>query len=383
MRVNIVTGFFLPVPPLAGGSTEKAWHGLAFDLANRGHAVTVISRTWAGLPDSEVSGNLRHLRLRGSDHTGSLPRNLWLDLRWGLRVRAKLPAADVTICNTVSLPVLLGLRRHPGGKVAAVMARMPKGHGKFYGKSDRIYALSTAVIQRLIAENQQIAPQVRLLPYPIDWGRLDNVRAARKRPTNAPLNVVFIGRIHPEKGVELLLKAAAQLSRNKKLPAWRVLLIGPHAVSQGGGGEAYVASLQRQFSRELGGQLEIRGPEFEAGSLASCYAESDVFCYPSLAEDGETFGVAVAEAMAAGATPVVSKLACFRELVRNEETGLVFDHSPADPAGSLAHALEKLLTNLELRKELANRARAHARRFDFKTVGSDLEADLRELTGAT
>jgi glycosyltransferase involved in cell wall biosynthesis len=382
MRVNIVTGFFLPVPPLAGGSTEKAWHGLACELANRGHAVTVISRTWAGLPDSEGSGNLRHLRLRGSDHSASLPRNLWLDLRWGLQVRARLPAADVTICNTVSLPVLLGVGRHTGGKVAAVMARMPKGHGKFYGKSDRIYALSNEVIQRLVAENRRLAPRVRLLPYPIDWNRLDEARATQRRPTDTPLEIFFIGRIHPEKGVELLIEAAAHLSRNKKLPSWRVLIIGPHAVRQGGGGEPYVTSLQRRFYRELGGQLEIRGPEFDPGRLASCYAKCDVFCYPSLAEGGETFGVAVAEAMAAGATPVVSNLACFRDLVRDGETGLIFDHLTTDPAGNLAHALEKLLMNPALRKDLSNRARAHAKGFDFNTLGSYLEADLRELTGA-
>ena len=48
MKINIATGFFLPVPPAAGGATEKIWHRLAQVFAAAGHEVTFISRTWPG-----------------------------------------------------------------------------------------------------------------------------------------------------------------------------------------------------------------------------------------------------------------------------------------------------------------------------------------------
>ena len=49
MRISIVSGFFLPVPAVSGGATEKTWHGLAKDFAAQGHSVTLVSRRWPGL----------------------------------------------------------------------------------------------------------------------------------------------------------------------------------------------------------------------------------------------------------------------------------------------------------------------------------------------
>jgi len=266
--------------------------------------------------------------------------------------------------------------------VAVVMARMPKGHGKFYGRADRIYALSPEVSNRLATENPRLTDRIKLLPYPINWTLLAEAAAATKRTAASPVHIIFIGRIHPEKGIELLLEACRHLSRTNGLPDWRITLIGPQSIPQGGGGESYVTTLRDRFATNLGSKLDIREPEFDSVRLSSCYAEADVFCYPSLAEGGETFGVAVAEAMAAGAVPVVSALACFRDLVRSGETGFVFDHRAADPALSLAQVLERLIKDPELRSMLGRCAKAHASRFDLKTLGATLEADLRELTGA-
>src|SRR5690606_4540534 len=91
VRITIVLGFFLPVPPLAGGASEKSWHGLAREFAAQGHDVTVISREWPGLPFTENEGRVRHLRLRGYAHTANLARNLWRDFLWSLRVSRALP----------------------------------------------------------------------------------------------------------------------------------------------------------------------------------------------------------------------------------------------------------------------------------------------------
>ena len=54
MKINIVMGFFLPMPPDSGGATEKTWSRLAHELTLRGHEVTVVSRRWKQWPDREV-----------------------------------------------------------------------------------------------------------------------------------------------------------------------------------------------------------------------------------------------------------------------------------------------------------------------------------------
>ena len=75
MRITIVSGFFLPVPPVSGGSTEKSWYNLAREFAARGHTVTMISRRWSGFPHAESAEGIRHIRLPGWDHTRELWRN--------------------------------------------------------------------------------------------------------------------------------------------------------------------------------------------------------------------------------------------------------------------------------------------------------------------
>jgi hypothetical protein len=48
MRITIVQGAFLPVPPLLGGAVEKMWFGLAPEFVRHGHEVVYISRRFAG-----------------------------------------------------------------------------------------------------------------------------------------------------------------------------------------------------------------------------------------------------------------------------------------------------------------------------------------------
>lgn len=381
MRITIVMGFFLPVPPLAGGATEKIWFQLGERIAAADHDVTIVSRRWPGLPDRETAGRLTHLRVPGMPHTASLARNLVRDFLWGLRVLHRLPPGDIVVCNTVALPVYLRRLRPSAGRVAVVLGRMPKGQVRVYGGVDLILATSPAVAQRALAENPRLASRTRVFPNPIDWSR--HARASQQaqvRSASTPLTIGYVGRIHPEKGLGLLLAAAAHLAATRPdLPLWRIELVGPWSVPQGGGGEAYRDALLSDYGPALGERLSFTGPEFDADKLAQRYGAMDVFCYPSLADQGETFGISVAEAMAAGAPPVVSGLVCFRELVRDGDTGLVFDHTAPDAKLLLAAALARLLADAALRREIAARAQAHAQNYDFAESARAILALLAPL----
>ena len=377
MKITIVTGFFLPVPPVLGGATEKIWYRLATEFAAAGHEVTFVSRTWPGFAARDVVNGVTHVRRRGANHTRFLGLNLWHDFWWGVRVARALPPADVVICNSPTLPAWLGSFRPSAGKVVAVVARMPKGQGRFYGKVSLMLALSEAVATRLRAENPRLASRIAAFPFPIDWQLHANAAAKTTPPT--PVTISYVGRVHPEKGVRLLLAAAARLASRPDLPAWRLELTGPVSIPAGGGGEAYRDQLLAEFGPPLGDRLVFRPPEFDPEKLAQFYGQADVFCYPSLADQGETFGVAVAEAMAAGAAPVVSDLACFRDLVRDGETGLVFDHTAPDAEARLADSLARLLQDREGRRAIARRAQAYVRRFDFAECARTVLADLAKI----
>jgi glycosyltransferase involved in cell wall biosynthesis len=376
LRIAIVTGFFLPVPAVRGGASEKAWHGLARIFARNGHDVTFISRTGPGLAPDETVDGVRHLRVCGFEHTRRLPVNIVLDFIWGLRVARVLPQGDVVICNCVTLPAWLHRAKPSAGKVAVMMGRAPKGQVSFYGGVARIYAPSTFVAGRITSKGA--AGRTRVIGYPIDWGL--HARAARQ--TGSPVIVGFVGRLHPEKGIALLVRAAILLAGRHDLPDWRLRIVGPAEVGEGGGGDRWLGAL-RQEAAPLGDRIEWLGPEFDAERLALLYGGIDIFCYPSVAQTGETFGVAVAEAMAARCAAVVSALGCFNDLVTDATTGLVFDHAGPEPAQRLAECLGRLVADGPMRMDLAMRGQQHVRGFDFAEVSRRILEDLALFAGSS
>lgn len=377
MKITIVTGFFLPVPPVLGGATEKIWHRLAQEFAAAGHEVTFISRAWPGFAARETVAGVAHIRLPGANHTRFLAINLWRDFFWGVRAARSLPSADVVVCNSPILPSWLGRVRPSAGKVVAVVARMPKGQARAYHRVDLVLALSETVADRIRAENPALASRIAQFPFPIDW-QLHAAAVAKALPPE-PVTIGFVGRVHPEKGIRLLLEAAVLLVAQPTLPLWRLQIVGPVAVPAGGGGTDFRDALAAEFGPSLGTRVAFVGPQFDPEKLAQHYGEMDVFCYPSLADKGETFGVAVAEAMAAGCAPVVSNLACFRDLVRDGDTGLIFDHAAPDAAARLAAALGRFVVDTAFRREIAGRAQAFARRFDFAESARTVLADFARI----
>jgi glycosyltransferase involved in cell wall biosynthesis len=380
MRITIVSGFFLPVPPVLGGSTEKIWYRLAREFTAAGHTVTMVSRQWADWPKVEVEpgGRLTHRRLRGCTHTRFLPLNLLLDFLWGLQVSWHLPPSDVVICNTVSLPVYLGYLKPTVGQVAVVLGRMPKGQNRAYFAADVLLATSTAVADKIRQENDALSERIFQFPNPIDWKLHHD---ASRQQELGPLTMGYIGRIHPEKGLEQLLDAALLLAERPDLPPWRVELIGPVAIREGGGGEAYRDSLLARYQDRLKGRLSILPPIYDANTLAGHYGRMAIFCYPSLAVMGEGLSIAPMEAMAAGAVAVVSKLDCYRDLIRPGENGMQFDQSRPDAVAQLAGHLTALLRDKALRERIAAQGQADVRKHDYAEAAGAMLTKFSQMTG--
>lgn len=385
MRISIVHGFFLPIPPISGGSTEKSWYHLGREFAARGHTVTMFSRRWAGFPHEETSDGIHHVRLRGSDHQRELWRNLLLDFLWSWRVFFALPAADIVVVNTVALPMWLGWLRPGAGRVVIMTGRMPKGQYRRYRAIARVLAASSYVRDRVLEENPALAPVTRVRGYPIDWRLLNQTTemapVAMPEARSDEVTLGYVGRIHSEKGLMLLADALKVVAETPGLPPWRLLLCGPSDVARGGSGVVFRGHLLHRLSQAMStNRFNVLDPQFNERTLSGVYRRINIFCYPSIAEKGETFGVAVAEAMAAGAVPVVSRLACFTDFVRDGHNGIVFDHAAPDAAAQLAAALVRLLGDPALRARLACAARDDARVFDYATYAESLLADFAELT---
>jgi glycosyltransferase involved in cell wall biosynthesis len=288
MRITIVQGAFLPVPPLRGGALEKAWQALGEEFARRGHAVTHISRLCDGLPESEEISGVRHVRVPGFDAPRSALLLKWRDLVYSRRVCAMLPPADILVTHTFWLPVLA--RDASRGKVCVHVARFPKGQMRLYGRAARLQAISQAVADAIAQQSPSCAPRVKVLPLPLPAGAW--VAAPTKDDARSPI-VLYAGRIHPEKGLDLLAAAWTHPRARAALAGWKLVLAGPWDFARGGGGEDYRARLAAQFA-PAGDSVEWTGPLFGADTakLLDLYRRARIFVYPSVAEKGEALGLA-------------------------------------------------------------------------------------------
>lgn len=375
MKITIVCGFFLPVPPVAGGALEKMWWRLARVYVRRGHQVTLISRRWPGWNDEEVVEGVQLLRLPGFDHRRHLWQNLLLDAIWGLRAFFALPRADILVTNTIALPVFVHQLRPGAGLLVVNLNRFPKGQVRWYRGAARIQAASAIIAATAMRQAPRCAPVVRLVPNAVDCSAFAG--PAPDRGPARPLTIGFMGRINPEKGLRTLTAAAALLAQETGVPAWRIILRGPVDVPRGGGGEAFVTELRTQApALWQDGRLALAEPIFDPIALARAYLGLDVFCYPTEAAEGEAQPVAVLEAMAAGLPVIATDLPCFAGQLQAEDNALLV---PPHDAAALAAALARLLRDSSLRDRLATQARATIWALDDEAVASQHLADFETL----
>jgi glycosyltransferase involved in cell wall biosynthesis len=155
--------------------------------------------------------------------------------------------------------------------------------------------------------------------------------------------VFYVGRIVPEKGLDVLLSAAPAVLA--KAPATRFVLAG--------GGDT---TGLRELARRMGVESRVRFAGFISDeALVQLYAAADAAVFPSRYEP---FGIVALEAMAARVPVVVSDAGGLIEVVRDGETGLVA--RAGDPV-SLAAALVKALRDPALASGLRRRGYASAR----------------------
>lgn len=348
MRIALLQGAFFPVPPILGGAVEKMWFSLGKEFAKQGHQVTQISRHVAGLPWSEMIEGVSHVRISGYETPKSGIVLKYFDLLYTIKARKVFASEyDIIITNTFWAPVLLPAKAQRA--VIVDVQRMPKRQMKLYGKVARLRANSTAVVKAIQEEiPHSWHDKVTMIPNPLPFIPLQDVDTSQKKPI-----ILYVGRIHPEKGLDLLIRACEHTS-----PDYVLKLVGPWEINAGGGGVAYVNTLKQMAGKT---PVEFVGPVFDMDQLNSYYSAASIFVYPSVAEKGETFGLAPLEAMAWGCVTIVSDLDCFKDFIRHGENGLVFDHRAPDAAEQLAGQISRIQRDGVYRAKLGNRA-LHVRR---------------------
>lgn len=376
LRITIAMGAFFPMPPAPCGAVEYVWHGLAEAFARRGHVVTVLCRAHPTQGDDETVNGVRYIRRTAMSRGKRLRTDLLKDLWYSARMLRRLPRADILVTNVFFLPAMVPWFRRGAGVVVVNIQRMPKGQLWLYDHCERLAVVSRAVLEAVETERPKAAPRVRIIPNPIEVGVFTPPDGGRRPPANGAGVVLYTGRVNQEKGLHVLVEAWRGL--RERHPGLRLRIIGPWTLAGGGGGEDYVRRL-KAIAGPSESMLEIGEPIFDRPALAAALRAADYYCYPSLADRGETFGVAPLEAMGTGLPTVVSDLACFRDFVTPGENALSFDHRAPEPAKALGAALERLIGDPRAALAMGARGAETARRYSYDAVADQYLADFETL----
>jgi phosphatidylinositol alpha-mannosyltransferase len=165
----------------------------------------------------------------------------------------------------------------------------------------------------------------------------------------------FLGRMdEPRKGLPILLRAFETLGMRR--PGLRLLIVGPGDIEEAAD----------RVPEALRDRVILLGQVSDEDKIRA-YHSVDVFCAPNTG--GESFGMVLAEAMAAGAPVVASDLDAFRSVLRGGRAGELF--ATGDSA-DLARAVGRLLDDPERRASLSAAASAAVRIYDWPTVARDV-----------
>ena len=222
----------------------------------------------------------------------------------------------------------------------------------FYRHCRQVYVPSSSMIQ--VLRDEGVDGNLLLWPRGVDSTlfspshRSLEWRDSRGIEVDEPV-VVFVSRLVTEKGLDVVVDVARHL-RVKGI-RHKLLIVG-----DGPERSSLEASLpDAVFAGHLAGD-----------ELATAYASSDVFLFPS---DTETFGNVTLEALSSGLPAVVANATGSNSLVGNGINGFL---APPRDSTAFGSAVERLILDSDLREEMSLRARAGAEAYEWSKVLSQM-----------
>ena len=211
-----------------------------------------------------------------------------------------------------------------------------------------------------------------VVPNGLDWARYRALLTrgalrARWGLGDAPL-VLFLGRLHFKKGLDLLIPAFDAL--RQRIPGVQLVIVGPENDDYG--------QKVRGWVRERGLDADVHFVgSLEGQDVVQAYVDADVFALPSYTEN---FGMTVAEAMACALPVVISDQVNIHAEVASAGAGLV---TRCD-ADEVAHALETLLSDADRRSTMGAAGRRLVReRYTWPAIVEALTGEYEAVIERT
>lgn len=366
MRIGMVCPYSFDVP----GGVQSHVLQLAEVMRARGHDVSVLapSSSHVELPDYVVSGG----KAVPIPYNGSVAR-----LRFGpathRKVKRWLAEGDFDVLH-------LHEPNAPSLSMLALMIAEGPIVATFHTSTTK--SLTLSVFQGILRPwHEKIVGRIAVSDLARRWQMealgSDAVEIPNgvdvKSLASAPLldgyprpgkSVLFLGRFdEPRKGMAVLLGALPALV--ERFADIEILIVGR-------GDEEEL----REEAGELATHLHFLG-QVDDAEKASALRSADVYCAPHTG--GESFGIVLVEAMAAGTPVVASDLDAFRRVLLDGEAGCLV---PVDDSAAMAAAIIAMLENDARREQYVAAAAAAVRRYDWSVVARQIMRVYETVAGS-
>lgn len=360
---------------LSSGGAERVTVNLANYWAAKGWEITIVSLTPLSHDFYELHPAVRRIPLELAGMSPTLLVGLWQNLRRvrALRrvlreVRPDIALAMMSTANVILALATWGLpnvrsigseRTHPPQfPLGPLWERLRR---RTYGRLVAVTALTRASAEWLRvntgARRVPVIPNAALWPLPMQTPRI--TPASVCQPGRYLL--LAVGRLVADKGFDWLVDAFTNLA--EKYPEWDLVILG----------EGFQRSGLQAHVRAAGLEKRVFLPGL-AGNVREWYERADLYVMSSRREG---FPNTLAEAMAHG-LPAVS-FDCDtgpRDIIRHEVDGLLV---PPGDVVALRSALNRLMTDADLRAQFASRAVEARRRFSMERISGMWEELFAEL----
>lgn len=356
MKIGLVCPYSWDVP----GGVQAHVRDLAEILRGRGHRVSVLSPVDDddGLPDYVTSAG----RPVPIPYNGSVSR-LLIGPVSARRVRNWLhegafdvvhvheptaPSVSLAACWLAAVPIVV--THHTSTTRSRALSVLEPILATALEKVAGRIAVSEAARTTMVGH---LGVSAVIIPNGVDVRRFAEAEPLPGHPDGR--TVVFLGRIdEPRKGLAVLLEAMDVLvARGVDV---RLIVAGPGDVDE----------VMEGLDPPLRDHVELLGLVDEP-TKARLLRSADVFCAPNLG--GESFGIVLTEAMAAGAAVLASDLDAFRRVLDNGLAGAMF---PTGDFVALADSLAGLLADGDERRRLGKAGQAAVAVYDWEHVADEI-----------
>jgi phosphatidylinositol alpha-mannosyltransferase len=209
---------------------------------------------------------------------------------------------------------------------------------------------------------EHLATNAIVIPNGINHGFF---KEAKPNPEWMGSSIGFVGRFdEPRKGLDILIKAIPEIV--KANPNLRIIVAGP--------GES--EDVLKGVEQSIRNRFVFLG-RVSDDDKARLLKSVDLYVAPNTG--GESFGIILAEAMAAGTAVAASDLPAFRAVLNDGKAGALFIN---EDAKDLARVANNLLMNKDLKVALGNSGQEWSKRYDWESVAHQIENVYGMVTSA-